>query len=61
MMSLQAIQFIFLLQVTAISLVFGDEIRDSGGVMNYEDDGLGYLDYLTSETLPKLRDPDMNK
>ena len=61
MMSFQAIQFIFLLQVTAISLVFGDETRDSVGVMDYEDEGLGYLDYLTSEKLPKLRNPDMNK
>ena len=61
MMSLQAIQFIFLLQVTAITLVFGYEMRDSVGVMYYEDEGLGYLDYLTSETLPKLQDPDMNK
>ena len=61
MMSLQAIQYIFLLQVTAITLVFGYEMRDSVGVMYYEDEGLGYLDYLTSETLPKLGDPDMNK
>ena len=61
MMSLQAIQFIFLLQVTAESLVFGDEIRDLVGVMDYEDEGLGYLDCLTSEKLPKLRNPDMNK
>ena len=61
MMSLQAIQFIFLLQVTAITLVFGYEMRDSVGVMEYEDGGLGYLDYLTSETLPKVQDPDMSK
>ena len=61
MMSLQAIQFIFLLQVTAITLVFGYEIRDLVGVMDYEDEGLGYLDYLTSETLPKVQYPDMNK
>ena len=61
MMSFKAIQFIFLLQVTAISLVFGDEIRDSVRVMDYQDEGLGYLDYLTSEKLPKLRNADMNK
>ena len=52
-MSIRAVQFILLSTVVLYTLIFGYTVQGSEGIENIDDE-LSYLDYMTSETLPKM-------
>ena len=53
--------FILFLHITIFPLNSGYTIHDSREVMGYQDGNLGYLDYLTSEMLPKIQGLEIKK
>ena len=53
MMSISAIKFILFFNVLFYTLVVGYTIDDSEGMEN-ADDGMDYLDYMTSDTLQNM-------